>query len=159
MHNSKLWRKSIILQSRSQLPKYVEIVFLNFSLFNQFDISPEREDSWWNEWSGRFRKKKKNNGNSIYFCQKKNLKYLTCDCNQVHLPPETANVNGFISGNPNNMLDWLPPRDPQVQILNFLDSNGLLPMRCLHSYTREKKKEEVLLALICISSFTWRQKP
>ncbi|RVW40390.1 Agamous-like MADS-box protein AGL104 [Vitis vinifera] len=48
---------------------------------------------------------------------------------QVHLPPETANVNGFISGNPNNMLDWLPPRDPQVQILNFLDSNGLLPMR------------------------------
>ncbi|XP_059454904.1 agamous-like MADS-box protein AGL104 [Corylus avellana] len=29
-------------------------------------------------------------------------------------------------------LDWLPEKDPQVQILNFLDSNGLLPLRCLH---------------------------
>ncbi|KAL3812333.1 hypothetical protein ACJIZ3_013601 [Penstemon smallii] len=28
-----------------------------------------------------------------------------------------------------NVLDWLPQRDPQVQILNFLDSNCLLPMR------------------------------
>ncbi|KAE8100104.1 hypothetical protein FH972_018031 [Carpinus fangiana] len=26
-------------------------------------------------------------------------------------------------------LDWLAERDPQVQILNFLDSNGLLPLR------------------------------
>jgi hypothetical protein len=30
------------------------------------------------------------------------------------------------------MLDWLPERDPQVQVLNFLDSNGLLPPRCLY---------------------------
>lgn len=38
------------------------------------------------------------------------------------------------SRNPDtSVLDWLPQRDPQVQILNFLDSNGLLPMRLIRS--------------------------
>ncbi|KAF8377606.1 hypothetical protein HHK36_030988 [Tetracentron sinense] len=48
---------------------------------------------------------------------------------QVHLHPQTVNCNGLITGIQNYNLDWLPPRDPQVQILNFLDSNGLLPLR------------------------------
>lgn len=50
---------------------------------------------------------------------------------QVHLPPETANIDELVSGaiSPQNILDWLPQRDPQIQILNFLDSNGLLHMR------------------------------
>ncbi|EXC04824.1 MADS-box transcription factor 3 [Morus notabilis] len=50
---------------------------------------------------------------------------------QVHLPPETANVDELVAGaiSPQNILDWLPQRDPQIQILNFLDSNGLLHMR------------------------------
>ncbi|XP_059636850.1 agamous-like MADS-box protein AGL104 [Cornus florida] len=41
---------------------------------------------------------------------------------QMH-PPAT------FTRNPNSMLDWLPQRDPQIQILNFLGSNGLLPLR------------------------------
>ncbi|KAL6974860.1 hypothetical protein U1Q18_046508, partial [Sarracenia purpurea var. burkii] len=45
------------------------------------------------------------------------------------LPTEDANANGFVTRNPNHILDWLPQRDPQVQIMNFLDSNGLLPLR------------------------------
>lgn len=45
---------------------------------------------------------------------------------QVNFPPETLNVNALAGRNPNGGLDWLPHRDPQVQILNFLDANGLL---------------------------------
>ncbi|XP_057794379.1 agamous-like MADS-box protein AGL104 [Salvia miltiorrhiza] len=41
----------------------------------------------------------------------------------------TTDMNVLGARNPDNVLDWLPQRDPQVQILNFLDSNGLLPMR------------------------------
>ncbi|KAK3011699.1 hypothetical protein RJ639_011649 [Escallonia herrerae] len=48
---------------------------------------------------------------------------------QVHLPPETVNMDGFVTRNPNHILSWLPQRDPQIQILNFLDCNGLLPLR------------------------------
>ncbi|KAG7943508.1 hypothetical protein I3843_15G043500 [Carya illinoinensis] len=43
------------------------------------------------------------------------------------LPQNTA--SGTMPENPTCMLGWLPERDPQVQILNFLDSNGLLPLR------------------------------
>ncbi|OMO78851.1 MADS-box transcription factor 3 [Corchorus capsularis] len=48
---------------------------------------------------------------------------------QVHLPSETPDVSGFLTGSSSNgILDWMAPqRDPQIQILNFLDSNGLLP--------------------------------
>ncbi|KAK4599273.1 hypothetical protein RGQ29_009361 [Quercus rubra] len=46
-----------------------------------------------------------------------------------HLPPNTTNISDLIRENPTYMLDWLPERDPQVQLLNFLDSNGLLPLR------------------------------
>ncbi|KAM7266736.1 hypothetical protein ACFE04_004633 [Oxalis oulophora] len=45
---------------------------------------------------------------------------------QAHLPLD------LVSEHSNDaILDWLPQpqRDPQVHILNFLDSNGLLPMR------------------------------
>ncbi|OAY22997.1 agamous-like MADS-box protein AGL66 [Manihot esculenta] len=46
------------------------------------------------------------------------------------LPPKSAFVNDFIAEeSPNNVLDWFRQREPQVQILNFLDSNGLLPLR------------------------------
>ncbi|GMI89695.1 hypothetical protein HRI_002638900 [Hibiscus trionum] len=50
---------------------------------------------------------------------------------QVHFPaPEAADVSGFITGSTSSsVLDWIPQKDPQVQILNFLDLNGLLPQR------------------------------
>ncbi|GFS35239.1 AGAMOUS-like 66 [Actinidia rufa] len=49
---------------------------------------------------------------------------------QVNLPPERVSLDGFVTRDPYQILDWLQPqRDPQVQIMNFLDSNGLLPMR------------------------------
>ncbi|XP_051139899.1 agamous-like MADS-box protein AGL104 isoform X2 [Andrographis paniculata] len=47
----------------------------------------------------------------------------------MNLPIETGDINVMGVRNQDNVLDWLPPRDPQVQILNFLDSNGLLPPR------------------------------
>ncbi|KAI5354386.1 hypothetical protein L3X38_007281 [Prunus dulcis] len=50
---------------------------------------------------------------------------------QVHAPPATTNVDEFVTASSHNILvDWLPQRDPQVvQILNFLNANGLLPLR------------------------------
>ncbi|CAL8996274.1 unnamed protein product [Prunus brigantina] len=49
---------------------------------------------------------------------------------QVRAPPATTNVDEFVTASPQNILvDWLPQRDPQVQILNFLNANGLLPLR------------------------------
>ncbi|XWS24153.1 hypothetical protein CRYUN_Cryun28dG0076100 [Craigia yunnanensis] len=49
---------------------------------------------------------------------------------QVHLPPEAADVIGFVTGSSSStILDWMPQRNPQVHILNFSDSNGLLPPR------------------------------
>ncbi|ONI33486.1 hypothetical protein PRUPE_1G427500 [Prunus persica] len=46
-------------------------------------------------------------------------------------PTATTNVDEFVTASPHNILvDWLPQRDPQVvQILNFLNANGLLPLR------------------------------
>ncbi|KAM7514394.1 hypothetical protein LguiA_003977 [Lonicera macranthoides] len=44
------------------------------------------------------------------------------------MPQETLNINGLSTTN-THILDWVPQRDPQVQILNFLGSNGLLPIR------------------------------
>lgn len=45
--------------------------------------------------------------------------------------PGTTSLNGFVSRTaPESIVDqWVPERDPQVQIMNFLDSNGLLPKR------------------------------
>ncbi|KAK8571373.1 hypothetical protein V6N13_103499 [Hibiscus sabdariffa] len=50
---------------------------------------------------------------------------------QAHFPtPEAADVSGFITASTSSsVLDWIPHKDPQVQILNFLDLNGLLPQR------------------------------
>ncbi|KDP41660.1 hypothetical protein JCGZ_16067 [Jatropha curcas] len=50
---------------------------------------------------------------------------------QVHLPPKTAYIDDFVTEeSPSNVLDWFHEREPQVQILNFLDSIGLqLPLR------------------------------
>ncbi|KAL6511583.1 hypothetical protein OROGR_021180 [Orobanche gracilis] len=47
----------------------------------------------------------------------------------MNLPSEETNVNILAARNSDNASDWFPLRDPQVQILNFLDSNGLLPLR------------------------------
>ncbi|KAK4390488.1 Agamous-like MADS-box protein [Sesamum angolense] len=47
----------------------------------------------------------------------------------MNLGPEATDINVLAARNPDSVLDWLPQRDPQVQILNFLDSNGLLPLR------------------------------
>ncbi|GAV84668.1 SRF-TF domain-containing protein [Cephalotus follicularis] len=65
--------------------------------------------------------------------------FLNCSNHQnmAQFPPEVADVNSFVTGRPNNILDWLPQRDPQVQILNFLDSNGLLPLRYLCQLCRQ----------------------
>ncbi|CAA2982944.1 agamous-like MADS-box AGL104 isoform X1 [Olea europaea subsp. europaea] len=51
---------------------------------------------------------------------------------QMNLPPENINLTDLATTSANNIMDWLPQRDPQVQILNFLDSNGLLPVRDQH---------------------------
>ena len=59
----------------------------------------------------------------------------------------------LIRENPTNMLDWLPERDPQVQLLNFLDSNGLLPLRYL--YWIRKKKSIILHWFQLSISFCW----
>ena len=67
-----------------------------------------------------------------------------------HLPPNTTNISDLIRENPTNMLDWLPEREPQVQLLNFLDSNDLLPLRYL--YWIGKKNNYVTLVSI---SFCW----
>ncbi|CAI9777163.1 unnamed protein product [Fraxinus pennsylvanica] len=48
---------------------------------------------------------------------------------QMNLPLATTTLSDLATTNANNILDWLPQRDPQVQILKFLDSNGLLPVR------------------------------
>ncbi|XP_051124526.1 agamous-like MADS-box protein AGL66 [Andrographis paniculata] len=47
----------------------------------------------------------------------------------MNLHSEPTDVNMLAARNQDTVLDWLPQRDPQIQILNFLDSNGLLPMR------------------------------
>ncbi|KAG5542053.1 hypothetical protein RHGRI_021785 [Rhododendron griersonianum] len=53
------------------------------------------------------------------------------------LPSEssTVHLNGFVTRNPNDhIMDWLPHKDPQIQIMKFLDSNGLLPIRYMHTH-------------------------
>eukprot|EP00257_Ricinus_communis_P014749 XP_015572503.1 agamous-like MADS-box protein AGL104 isoform X1 [Ricinus communis] len=50
-------------------------------------------------------------------------------CDEAHIPIKNAYVNGFDTESPNNVLDWIRQRDPQVEILNFLGSNGLLRLR------------------------------
>ncbi|KAI8548613.1 hypothetical protein RHMOL_Rhmol07G0286800 [Rhododendron molle] len=45
------------------------------------------------------------------------------------LSESTVHLNGFVTRNPNHIMDWLPHKDPQIQIMKFLDSNGLLPIR------------------------------
>ncbi|KAL3617899.1 hypothetical protein CASFOL_038220 [Castilleja foliolosa] len=42
---------------------------------------------------------------------------------------EITDLNTLATSSQDDVLDWLPQRSPQVQILNFLDSNGLLPLR------------------------------
>lgn len=63
-------------------------------------------------------------------------------------PTATTNVDEFVTASPHNILvDWLPQRDPQVvQILNFLNANGLLPLRCLYiSYLLAMEINQFLL--------------
>ncbi|KAI3672985.1 hypothetical protein L6452_39090 [Arctium lappa] len=48
---------------------------------------------------------------------------------QVALPQEAINANNMVTTNPSCILDWLPPRDQQVQIMNFMNFSGILPQR------------------------------
>ncbi|XP_071702988.1 agamous-like MADS-box protein AGL104 isoform X2 [Rutidosis leptorrhynchoides] len=45
------------------------------------------------------------------------------------LPHEAINANNMATASTSNIFDWLPPRDPQVQIMNFMNFNGLFPPR------------------------------
>ncbi|XP_048436168.1 agamous-like MADS-box protein AGL104 isoform X1 [Pyrus x bretschneideri] len=48
----------------------------------------------------------------------------------LQLPTATTNIHELVTGSPHNILvDWLLQGDPQVQIVNFLNSNGSLPLR------------------------------
>ncbi|KAM1364744.1 hypothetical protein ACFX13_043862 [Malus domestica] len=48
----------------------------------------------------------------------------------LQLPTATTNIHELVTGSPHNILvDWLLQGDPQVQIVNFLNSNGFLPLR------------------------------
>ncbi|GFP89867.1 mads-box transcription factor 3 [Phtheirospermum japonicum] len=47
----------------------------------------------------------------------------------MNFSSENTDLNVLATSNQDDVLDWLPQRSPQVQILNFLDSNGLLPLR------------------------------
>lgn len=42
---------------------------------------------------------------------------------------EHMHFTGLVNRDANNVFQWFPQRDPQAQVLNFLDSNGLLPQR------------------------------
>ncbi|KAI7738188.1 hypothetical protein M8C21_018368 [Ambrosia artemisiifolia] len=58
-------------------------------------------------------------------------KYNSADAqstSQVALPPESINVN-MVAPNSSNIFDWFPTRDPQVQIMNFMNFGGLLSAR------------------------------
>ncbi|KAA8537816.1 hypothetical protein F0562_027604 [Nyssa sinensis] len=69
---------------------------------------------------------------------------------KVHLAPEAA-VNGFVTRNPNSILDWLPQRDPHVQVLNFLDSNGLLPRQEMVHFPPHNPESEHSSNCFCLS--------
>ncbi|KAK9080181.1 hypothetical protein SSX86_001856 [Deinandra increscens subsp. villosa] len=64
---------------------------------------------------------------TILFC---NLFNFFLQSLQVALSHEGININ-MVASNSSNIYDWLPvpPRDPQVQIMNFLNFNGLFPAR------------------------------
>ncbi|XP_071693766.1 agamous-like MADS-box protein AGL66 isoform X2 [Rutidosis leptorrhynchoides] len=56
------------------------------------------------------------------------------------LPHEAINVN-MATASSSNIFDWLPPRDPQVQIMNFMNFNGHLPPRQNEHVDRESVME------------------
>ncbi|CAA0824395.1 AGAMOUS-like 66 [Striga hermonthica] len=58
-----------------------------------------------------------------------NLKQVRLRKVNLTSPNTDVNVLATSHHHQDNVLEWLPVRDPQVQILNFLDSNGLLPLR------------------------------
>ncbi|XP_077214893.1 agamous-like MADS-box protein AGL104 isoform X2 [Tasmannia lanceolata] len=41
----------------------------------------------------------------------------------------SRNENGILTNDSSHIMDWLPQRETQSQIMNFPDSNGLLPLR------------------------------
>lgn len=41
------------------------------------------------------------------------------------------NVDGFGGESSKNLVEWPPLGDPQVQMLDFADANGYLPLRYL----------------------------
>ncbi|KAJ8747975.1 hypothetical protein K2173_012948 [Erythroxylum novogranatense] len=64
---------------------------------------------------------------------------------KARISAKTSEVNGFVQETPGNILDWLPQRDTQVQILNFLDSNGLLPRDQVQHVPEMLQPSETLL--------------
>ncbi|KAI7737365.1 hypothetical protein M8C21_000454 [Ambrosia artemisiifolia] len=59
-------------------------------------------------------------------------KYNSADAqstSQAALPPRGINVNNVVTSNSSNLFDWIPQRDPQVQIMNYMNFGGLLPSR------------------------------
>nr|GEW06817.1 agamous-like MADS-box protein AGL104 isoform X1 [Tanacetum cinerariifolium] len=56
---------------------------------------------------------------------------------QAPLPSEAIKLNNMVTTNQSNIFDWLPPRDPQVPVMNFMNFNGLL----LHRQNEQVKME------------------
>ncbi|XP_077216991.1 agamous-like MADS-box protein AGL104 isoform X2 [Tasmannia lanceolata] len=48
---------------------------------------------------------------------------------KAYLLSQNKNGNGILTNDSSHIMDWLPQRETQSQIMNFLDSNGLLPLR------------------------------
>ncbi|XP_068657065.1 MADS-box transcription factor 3-like [Aristolochia californica] len=48
---------------------------------------------------------------------------------QIFYHSQNGHSNGFLATSPNQISEWLSQRDTQSEIFNFLDSNGLLPLR------------------------------
>ncbi|KAG9440233.1 hypothetical protein H6P81_020398 [Aristolochia fimbriata] len=50
---------------------------------------------------------------------------------QIFCHMQNVHSNGFLATSPHHAADWLSQRDTQSDIFNFLDLNGLLPLRSL----------------------------
>ncbi|XP_077216878.1 agamous-like MADS-box protein AGL104 isoform X2 [Tasmannia lanceolata] len=48
---------------------------------------------------------------------------------KAYLLSQNENGNGILTNDSSHIMDWLPQRETQSQTMNFLDSNGLLPLR------------------------------
>ncbi|KAL8216216.1 hypothetical protein R6Q57_023053 [Mikania cordata] len=70
-------------------------------------------------------------------------KYNSADgqsSSQAALRPEAININ-MAAPSSTNIFDWFPPRDPQVQIMNFMNFNALFPARQNEQANRDNVME------------------